>query len=276
MSETPPPSLATLQSWMQNALVFPRHTDPGEIARIIDPTERLTSRAQLAIYQRSYYLRLLKCMEEQFPALCHALGQELFRDFARQFLQALPSVSYTLYELGARFPGYLEDTRPDRDETEDQRESWVDFMIDLARFERAVFVMFDAPGHEGKPFADEHVPDRRLGLQPCFALHEFRFPVGAYYHQVRAEDDPPFPPRQGSFVALMRIDYLTRTIPLSEVHYRFLKFLAEGRDVQGALHGLSQETGRTLEDVSRAWADPDGVRKHWIAAGFFIDVGCKR
>ena len=100
---------------MQEALIFPRKVSRSEAERRLAASERLTGVEGLAIYQRSYYLRILKCMREQFPALCHALGEEVFIDFARQYLQACPSDSYTLYELGKRFPDYLEKTRPDRE-----------------------------------------------------------------------------------------------------------------------------------------------------------------
>jgi hypothetical protein len=140
------------------SLIFPRRAASEETEQIVESSPRLTGAQRLAIYQRSYYLRILKCMREQFPALCHALKDELFTDFAHEYLQARPPESYTLYDLGRRFPDYLDETRPDREEVEENRESWIDFMVDLARFERRLFVMFDAPGHEGKPFADEFVP----------------------------------------------------------------------------------------------------------------------
>lgn len=265
----PPPSLDAIQSWMHQALIYPRQA--GEDAeKYVEPSARLSAAQRLAIYQRSYYLRILKCMTEQFPALCHALGEELFRDFARQYLQVRPPESYTLYDLGRRFPAYLEETRPDRDQAE--REIWIDFMVDLARFERLLFVMFDAPGHEGKPFAGQDTPDSRLRLQPCFALGDYRFPVAGYYHEVRAGNDPPYPPRERSAVALVRKDYLTHTYPLSPPHFIFLAALEGGKSVGEALDRVAREIGRPLAEVSRSWAEPNGIRRRWIEAGFFIEA----
>lgn len=259
-----------LQAWMQSALIFPKQTSREEAERIVESSPRLTGTQRLAIYQRSYYLRILKCMAEQFPALCHALGEDLFTDFARQYLQACPSESYTLYDLGRRFPAYLEETRPDRREPEDKREKWAGFMVDLARFERQIFLMFDAPGHEGKPFANENTPDCRLGLQPCFALGAYQFPVAWYYHEVRKGKAPPFPPQEKSWVALVRKDYLTHTVPLAAAQYSFLAALERGKNVEVALELVARETGRSIEEVSASWTEPNGIRKRWIEAGFFI------
>src|SRR3569623_2729157 len=150
-------TLELVQRWMHDALIRPDE-EAGEMAgRRLAPSPRLSPAAGLAIYQRGYFLRIASCMREQFPALCHALGEALFDDFVADYIRECPPESHTLYDLGRRFPPYLSENRPDRDLAE--RESWIDFMIDLAEFERQVFTMFDAPGHEGQPFADADTPD---------------------------------------------------------------------------------------------------------------------
>ncbi|HVI89986.1 MAG TPA: DNA-binding domain-containing protein, partial [Dongiaceae bacterium] len=108
--------LDSLQRWMIEALIAPDGVDAGTIAATLLPGPKLSASACLAIYQRSYILRLRKCLEEQFPASYHALGATLFADFANEYLRACPSDSYTLHELGRRFPEWLEDNRPDRDQ----------------------------------------------------------------------------------------------------------------------------------------------------------------
>ena len=187
------PELPELQRWMLDALVAPHGTDGVGERLTASPT--MDPRARLAIYQRSYILRLAKCLAEQFPALAHALGAPLFDDFAREYLAACPSDAYTLYELGRRFPGWLETSRPDRALSPDDREDWIDFMVDLARYERELFRLFDAPGHEGGVWPTADVPDARLVLQPCFALAQYRYPVAWYYQEVRHERAPRVPPR---------------------------------------------------------------------------------
>ncbi|MEA5472215.1 DNA-binding domain-containing protein [Spirulina sp. 06S082] len=269
MKETSP-SLQALQSWMQNALIDPQQASREQIKGIIASSSRLNSTQRLAIYQRSYHIRLLKCMREQFPALCHALGADLFNDFARQYLQTYPSISYTLSDLGKRFPAYLEETRPDRQETSDKRESWIDFMVDLAQFERQLFILFDALGHEGKPFANLHSPDSCLKLQPCFALGDYRFPVAWYYHEVKQNNDPPFPPLQRSPIALIRKNYLTHTFSLTGVQYIFLQALSRGLKIEEAIAVAAREAAQPREQVYRSWAQAGSTRERWLEAGFFI------
>lgn len=261
-------SLASLQQWMLDALVHPQRVDPSDVDRHLRASRGMDAGARLAIYQRSYILRLAKCMAEQFPALCHALGDSLFADFAREYVQAQPSEAYTLYDLGRRFPAYLEESRPDRELPEGEREDWIDFMVDLARYERELFRLFDAPGHEGQPWPTAAVPDDRLVLQPCFALGEYRYPVAWYYHEVRQEKNPQFPPRRPSFVAIARRDYVTSTFPIHAVHHRFLCAMQAGRSVGESLSVVSEALQRRVEDVRRSWATE--VRTAWIEAGFFV------
>jgi hypothetical protein len=263
-------ALPAVQRWMQEALVFPRLVARDETERLLASSERLSGAEGLAIYQRGYFLRIASCMREQFPALCHALGAPLFNDFVADYIRERPPESHTLYDLGRRFPPFLEENRPDREAAPAERERWIDFMVDLANFERQVFTMFDAPGHEGQASADHATPDRRLRLQPCFALGAYRFPVAEYYHAVRMKAPTPLPAVGESFVALVRTDYVTRTIPLSRLDQLFLQAMAEGDGVEDGIDAVARRMGLAPEDVRRSWWAQAGGRRRWIDLGFFI------
>ena len=266
-------SLDVIQKWLQNALIFPGSASAQEIEQHLKPSAQLQSAQRLGIYQRSYYLRLLQCMREQFPALCHALGKQLFTDFARDYLQTYPSESYTLYELGRRFPVYLEQTRPDQSQPQQVRESWVDFMVDLASFERQLFVQFDAPGYEGKQaLAEGSTPDHQLQLQPCFDLGHYRFPVASYYHQVRKGENPTVPTEDRSWVAIVRKNYLTRTLLLTPVHHAFLTLLQQGYGINDALEMMALKIALPIDQVRHSWST-DGIRKRWLDSGIFVVKG---
>lgn len=258
-----------LQRWMLDALITPDGVDGSAVTATLLPGPKLSASACLAIYQRSYILRLRKCLEEQFPASCHALGAKLFADFADEYLRDCPSDSYTLYELGRRFPQWLEDNRPDGGEPPENRQSWIDFMIDLAAYERELYRLFDAHGHEGQPWPDASADDATLVLQPCLALVEYRYPVASYYHEVRAGRSPRFPAAMPSYAVILRRDFLTRTYPVTRLHHRFLSLVHEIRDVPSALEAIAAETGKPIDDVRRSWRDE--VRRPWLEAGFFVE-----
>ena len=256
--------LAATQRWMQQALLRPERLEDAD--SIVCATANLTGSEQIAIYQRSYALRLLVCMREQFPALTHALGAELFDDFGREYLRDRPAENWTLHDLGHRFPAYLADIRPDADSPE----AWIDFIIELAHFERKIFVMFDAPGPEGTALADPSTPDTGLTLQPCFDLAAFSFPVARYYHAVKAGSDPPLPAPEPSCVALVRRDYIVRTISVTPLQHDFLKLMRGGMTLDDAFTKLAAMQGHDEGALRYAWSSHPEPRNTWLNAGFFV------
>lgn len=262
--------LADLQRWMHSALLQPDAAKPTETANRIVPNPRLSAAQTLAIYQRSYALRIASCMREQFPALCHALGTDLFNDFVAEYVSVAPPESYTLYDLGRRFSGFLEDSRPDRDLP--TRESWIDFIVDLARFERAVFATFDCPGAEDLTLATHDTADAQLRAQPSLTVDQYRYPVAWYYHEVREKRAPNPPQAMPSCVAVVRKEYQTITVQVSHPHYLFLSAMCAGHSVDDALSHVAETLGTEKAQVTAAWKTAKDIRADWIETGFFLAV----
>lgn len=238
-------SLSAVQAWFQDAVTAPR--GPASLVPLAG-TEAFPAAAGLGVYRRAYAARTAAAMRTQFPALCHKLGRTLFDDFAAGYLRRHPPASYTLHDLGRRFAGYLGAERPDRDAPE----AWVDFMIELAQFERIVFELFDCPGAEGMTPARADTPDDALRLQPALRLATFSYNVAAYHHAVRREEPPPPPAKATQHVVVLRADYVVRTIALRAWEYEMLRTIADGNPVDTA-----------------AWPH---VRDAWIALGLFVEV----
>lgn len=255
------------QQWMLNALIHPENTEGSSIDSKIQSSAQLSARQCLHIYQKGYILRLTKCLAEQFPALNNALGEALFEQFARLFLQSYPSTSYTLYDLGKRFADFLESERPDKDSEE--KESWIDFMIELARYEQLHFSLFDAPGHEGNPWPTPHCSDQQLITQPCMALAQYRFPVAWYYHSCKSNPDVAPPGAETSRVVLVRKDFFVTTYPLTEVHFLFLRHVQQHGSINTAISYISNLTKQPENLVRQSWQTE--VKRRWIEAGFFIE-----
>lgn len=264
--ETPPQP--DWRQWMQSALIHPETVKREEVERRFTPGAHLPAIECLRIYQRGYTLRLTQCLAEQFPALRKTLGETLFKDFAKRYLRVYPSDSYTLYELGRRFPDFLEEDRPDRESPPEHRERWIDFMVDLAKYERLHFKLFDAPGHEGSPWPDVSIPDEALIPQPCLALAAYRYPVAWYYHAIKDTPHVPLPPAKTSYIVLIRKNYQVTTFPITEIHYQFLQKFQATRQISEALNHVAEKTGFSLDQVERSWRD--NQRDQWIQAGFFI------
>src|SRR5580704_14330133 len=74
----------------------------------IKPNELLSSFHRLEIYNRQYWFRVIGAVAEDFPALSAVLGEKIFDRIVLAYLQENPSMSFTLRNLGAKLPQWLE------------------------------------------------------------------------------------------------------------------------------------------------------------------------
>lgn len=189
--------LAALQAWFQRQLMATGDAPDWPVAELIAPSRRCTPAERLAVYQNAYVARLLECLQAEFPAVRHAVGDEAFRDLALAHFQRHPPRSYTLGQLGAAFAETLAALRPPRD---GHAPDFADFLFQLASYERAVSEVFDAAGPETHPPAlDKSLPERgslptatpdqwngcRLEFFACVRPFSADFPVHEYTTSAR-------------------------------------------------------------------------------------------
>jgi len=217
------------------------------------------------------------------------LGNEIFDTFAIGYLQENPSRSYTLARLGANFPDFLEQTRPDARATsvdppgaklsvDKATAGWTDFLIDLTRLERTINEVFDGPGPEGRPLLDgarltaitpEEWFQARLNCVPSLRLVRFRYPVNEFFTAIRRNEKPPIPEPEPSRLAISRRDFRVLRYPLEPAQYELLQAVLEGKSVGAAVEraaALSPLDDPRLAVAIREWFH------FWTAEGFFRGV----
>ncbi len=241
-----------------------------DVERVIAPSPTQTAAERLDVYRRGYHLRLLECLRAMHPALRHALGDELFDDFAEDYLAARPSCSYTLARLDEGFAAHLSATRPDRDLPAAAREPWPDFLVDVVRFERAFLDVYDGEGVEGRPIASSaDVPDGSgvhpsavaVDPVPCLRTLHSRYPVGEYVMAVRRGERPGLPMPDPTDLALVRRDFVVELVCLDAASSTALAVLLDGVDSAGA----AAATG-TSEATVRGWITS------WANRGLFAGI----
>src|SRR6266542_825792 len=137
-----PAHLSELQAWFQHQLTAAGDTEPAwAIDAVIEPSRLRTPAERLSVYQNAYVARLVECLQAEFPAVRHAVGDDTFFQFAVAHLQRRPPDSYTLGELGRDFAETLSSLRPVRESAEPD---FADFLVQLAEYERTVSEAFDA------------------------------------------------------------------------------------------------------------------------------------
>ena len=250
---------------MQQALLDPQQpTGAGAVEEVFHHSARLSAQEHLAIYQRSYIARLRGCMAQQFSALEYALGEDLFRAFADDYLAANPSTHYNLAELGRSFPAYLQASRPDALSAE--KEDWIDFVIELACFELEVAELFDRPAEEGYQLAKMHDGDDEIELVPTGTLFQFQFPTNTFYTRFKKGEQPDLPYAATSHCVVLRHDYKLAVYDLPPDHYAFLGLLTQGMTVPDARAEFVRRNSVDPQLFAQLW--PVWKQK-WLAANMF-------
>ncbi len=266
-----------VQRWMQAVIEQPgtaeeavrspaarTELDPETIEGVILPSKTLSSVERVGVYQGMYLLRMIEALEGDYPAVAHYLGSDGFAELVERYAKAHPSRSYTFNRFGGKFPEFIRDAKWLRRRA---------VLWDLARLERAVTEVFDAPQSPSWPAeAIEKIPPEAWEaavLQPiaAFRVLAFAYPVNAYLQSVKSDDhDHPALPRRASWVAVYRKSYEVWRLDLGRPAYRFLHGLSSGRPfgkaVTEAARGLQGNAG---EQIFR-WL------RSWVAEGMFQSV----
>lgn len=113
-------ALAALQKQMAAAVMRPLtrdeqmrqraadgHSIAAEAEAFIKPNDRLSSFERLEIYNRQYWFRVFSSFEEDFPGLKSIVGTRRFERLMRAYLEAHPSRSFTLRNLGSSLVEWL-------------------------------------------------------------------------------------------------------------------------------------------------------------------------
>ena len=258
------PELAQLQAWFLTAMSCPGGAAQGTTLAQqhfgLAPEQVLTRPERLSIYADGYVLRLLDCLQAEFPVLRKTMGAELFDFFARAYIWRHPSRSSTLYDLGAGFADFLAASQPrDHDAAGN---AVLQFPIDLARLERARGEAGRAPGLETR--AQPSMPDGYAGvdalfgdpgllqLPACTRLLALSFPVRAFWEQAQgasAELLPPQPAAGQSFVAIARNRYRISMHALERWQFHFLQSASVAATLQQCALQAANATSLPIDQV---------------------------
>ena len=253
-------SLNLVEHWMKTVVV-----ERGSLREKLDAAARrhglraedvvaesrgISAHERVAVYTGGYVLRLLECMRADFPVLRGFVGDSVFDAFAKAYVITMPPDSHSLYDLGANFPRFLEETKPANWDLDAGVSAMLDLPPELARLERARAEVLRARGMENDPPAVEHLSPfaafEGLTVQttPCLRLLEMKFPLVEF---LRSSDmgeraEPPAP--QASFVAVGRSNYRVHVEEISDWQFAFLKACERPTSSYQAVQAAALESGR--------------------------------
>ncbi|MET0621471.1 MAG: DNA-binding domain-containing protein [Pyrinomonadaceae bacterium] len=220
----------------------------------------LSARERLGVYAGGYVLRLLECMRADFPALRGFVGDTVFDAFAKAYVITRPPGSPSLYDLGADFPRFLEETKPAGEGLGEELHAMLDLPPELARLERARAEVMRAPGTEGEPAATTPSTFEVFGegltlhATPCLRLLELKFPLVDFLRKSDGGARPEPPAPRATFAALGRADYRVRVAEVEPWQFAFLKACEAPAPlyaaVRAAARGVGSEPSRVLAEAA--------------------------
>ena len=248
-----PAELLELERWFFQRLVRPGR--PRGADRRIDGEGRLGASARLEIYAGMYLARLLEALEQDFPRTRLLLGDELFGELARAYLEAHPSEDPSLRHVGDRLPGYL------------ARSSWrrrAPYLADLARFERALVDAFDAADAEPLHAAAlASVPPAswaklKFAPHPSLRLLDFDFAILELWGALDGRGRTRRPRRRVSAARVWRRGFEVLHAPMDPREARALRATVQGR---------------AFGEVCRLFGDPAPAARAlatWLEEGLLV------
>ncbi len=250
---------------------------------IVKPNDRLTSVERLEIYNRVYWFRILSSLADDFPGLRAVVGQERFDKIILAYLTELPSVSYTLRDLGSRLEAWL---RQHPEFTAGQEQ----IALDMVRLEWADIEAFDAA--ELPKLTQEELQslgeDPVFHLQPNLFLLDLGYPVDELLLAIRETEEPEtdiasnvvimehndsqpekhykLPKAKKTYLAVHRQENIVYFKRLKPEAFALLRALQQGKTLSQAIESSVDWSGKKLERVMEQLHD---WFANWSGLGWF-------
>lgn len=131
-------------------------------------------RRRLAAYRRSIHGNLFNALVTSYPVVNRIVGPPFFREAARNYILAYPSLSGDLNDYGGHFAGFIADYAYAQD---------MPYLADVARLEWAVQMLLnsaEAPPADLSALAStppERYTDLRFELDPCCTRLDSNWPL---------------------------------------------------------------------------------------------------
>lgn len=270
-----PGPLADLQSWFSQVMTHPDNATAGVLAaeptqrslgaarpeHIVQANRHLSATQRMQIYNYAYHSRLVGCVKDDFEAVGHALGAEVFEQVCLQYVKEHPSKSPNLNIYAQHFPEFVAGL--------EGLAVPAGFLADLARLEWRMIEVVHAP--PSPPMDLEALqttpPERwaelRLFASPTLRFEHFDYPVNAYFQGVMNKEAPVVPAAQASDTAIYRQDWRVWRMGFTPTTAGVLRALLAG-----------QTLGQALATLQNPETTPDGADvmkwfQEWMSSGFF-------
>jgi hypothetical protein len=263
-------TLRTQQEWFAAIVSTPEGeappVDEASAARLVTPTQTLSSLERIDIYRRGYHARLIECLADDYPVLEHALGEEAFEALCRAYIAQYPSTAPSLNYFGRHMAELCRS----------QSLPNPGFCADLATLEWAVVLGIHAPTAPALGFEDltsvppERWAGARFTVNPSLSILRLQHPVNAYLQSFRNGESPALLALASSTttaVAVYRTGKSVWRLELDGAMVTLVEALAAGATLEASLERVQAQLGDRTEEEAAALVST--CFRHSVSSGLF-------
>ena len=203
-------------------------------------------KTRLGIYADAYRLRIIEALANSYPILKALLGDDLFEQAARSYIDLYPSTYRNMRWVGDQMSAHLQANYPQ-----------YPIAAEMATFEWALGLAFDA---EDAPILTlqnlaeippENWADLRFQFHPSMQLFTFKFNVLRVWQALNSEESPPKISQIDEPCSVWRKDLNSHYRSLEFAEYSAIQFVIAGASF-GELCEKLQENGTEEQATMQA------------------------
>jgi hypothetical protein len=254
------PSLPELQRWMRRVLTHHggvecalHHPGGPRLLHVIGETPELSRIDRLAIYGNGYFWRLIDCLGANYDVMKKHLGEDLFAELSRDYLDKHPSHFKCIDDVGAHLAEFIKTHHVSKKRP---------YLSELAQLEWAVHQSMyadDVPPLDPKTLSRmsaDQWKTAKIILDPSVRLLKLNWALDDLWR------DGKWRKNRKKIVLLVyrRDDKLVRIPRLSAGQHKLLESLGRGKNLSQSLTPLSRKDSTHVQQWFNDWVGRGVIR----------------
>jgi hypothetical protein len=240
------PSLRQLQRQFKVTL---KSEAPNTLTSLVRENQNFLATERLSVYQEAYWLRLLKSLTDDFPAVANALGKKRMQEILREFLLAFPSRSWNISEVGATLPSFLRRSLR-------RMPAYIAELAELEWIKNQVYYLKESPLPRSESNADASSITEATTMFLNTTLHLWSAPWTGLA-RLPSHDQKLSPRRKNKPItyAVFRNSHELINCELTEFEAQLINYLKPGRELTQVIQFLSeaQASAKIIAKIFEKW-----------------------
>lgn len=206
---------------------------------------------RLGIYYDAYRLRIIDALSSTYPILKALLGDDLFEQAARSYIDSYPSTYRNMRWVGDKMAEHLRATLPQ-----------YPIASEMASFEWGLSLAFDAEDapilalHDLAAIAPENWADLRFQFHPSMQLFTFKWNVLRVWQALNLQEAPPRISQIDEPCVVWRKDLNSHYRSLDLAEYAAIQFVIAGANFgeqcEKLQEGATEEAATDNQSIRQA------------------------